>query len=177
MRWHGRKKKVFSLFIPENPWYLLLRRCNNCSVWHHQPKGSCRLSGIVCEWRRRLHPCCWILFAGSFLGCQQRFILGSLITRQNGGGSRRDRSFDAVTLFLCHLLTFHYITLQNSSVSPVKCVLLTEPHTRQSISSFLVSAQSHVTCQLQRNLMYVATGLRIFISQPCWRRTATGWFI
>lgn len=94
------------------------------------------VSGIVCEWRRRLHPCSWILFAGSFLECQQHFILGSLITRQNSGGSRRDRSFDAVTLFLCRLLTFHYITLQNSSVSPVKCVLLTEPHTRQSISSF-----------------------------------------
>lgn len=85
-----------------------------------------------------------ILFAGSFLGCQQRFFPGSLITRQDGraGGREGDRPLDAVTLFLRRLLTFHYITPQNSSVSPVKCVLLTEPSARQSVSSVLTSAQT-----------------------------------
>lgn len=170
------KNKRFFLFIPENPWYLLLSICNYSSAWYHQPKGWRWLSGIVFEWRGRLHPCSWILFVGSFLGCQQRFIPGSLITRWDGGGARRNRSIDAVTLFLRSLLTFHYITLRNSSMSPVKCVLLTEPHARQSISSFLASAQPHVTCQLQRNLTCTAAGLLIFISHPCWRQAGTSWF-
>lgn len=91
LSWKEKNKRFF-LFIPENPWYLLLTICNYGSVWHHQPKGWCWLSGIVCEWRGRLHPCSWILFAGSFLGCQQRFISGSLITCRDGGGGRRDHS-------------------------------------------------------------------------------------
>lgn len=116
-------KKEFFLFIPENQWFLLLTIFNYSSVWHHRPKGSCWVSGNVCVWLGRLHPCSWILFGGTFLGCQQRFIPGSIITHwDHGGGGGGDRSIDAVILFLPRLLTFHNITLQNNSVSPIQTV-------------------------------------------------------
>lgn len=60
--------------------------------------------------------------------------------RRGGGGG--GLPFDAVTLFLRRLLTFHCITPQNSGVSPVKCVLLTQPSGRQSVSSVLASART-----------------------------------
>lgn len=107
------------------------------------------------------------LVVGSALFQAHSSGVGTLV---GGGGNR---SLDAVTLLLCRLLTFHCITLQSSSMSPVKCVLLTEPHIRQSISSFLALPQPHVTCQLQKKISYAASGLRIFISQQCWRLTGT----
>lgn len=92
--WKG-KKKGFSSFLTWKSTISTVKNTvyNYSSVWHHQPKGSCWLSGIVCKWHGRLHPCSWILFAGSFLGCQQRFILGSLIMLRDGSRGRRDRSF------------------------------------------------------------------------------------
>lgn len=97
----------------------------------------------------QMHHCSWILFVGSFSWLSP--ALSSGLTHHASGRGERDWSFYAVTLFLRRLLTFHYISLQNHRVSPVKCVLLTEPYTWQSIACILTSSQSHVTCQLKEN--------------------------
>lgn len=150
------KSKRFFLFIPENPWYLLLTICNYSSVWHHQLKGWCWLSGIACEWRGRLHPYSWILFAGSFLGCQQRFIPGSLIKRQDGG-----RGEEGSVIQRCHLIftppthfSLHHSAEQQHVTSQVcspnqtarPTIHLFRPGVSSATRYLSVAKKSHVHC-------------------------------
>lgn len=138
--------------------------CAWCGSLHPEPRVS-RIRPILLEFYLWDH---FLVVNGTF------FWAHSSRVRNRGRVGGGDRSFDAVTLLLRCLLTFHYITPQNSSMSPVKCVLLTEPRTRQSISSVVTSAQPNVTCQLQRKLLYTAAG---FLSAcPCVSRNNTGSF-
>lgn len=164
MQWYEKEKKSFCLPIPENLWYLLLKICNYSLVWHHQSKGLCWLSGIICQWHGRLHPCSWILFAESFIGCQQRFIPGLLIMCQDSGGGRRVRSFDAVALFFTpptHFSLYHSVEQQHVTSQVCSPNWTTHPTIHLICSRRRLSHTLPVSC---KEILYATTDLQIFIS-------------